>query len=98
VLVDVLTSPGFTDEAIRVFLATDVTQVPRPVQEHEELEMTAHWVPLSEAVRSALAGDLENGIAVVGVLAAAQVAASGTDRLRPADAPWRSRPGAAPGS
>lgn len=98
VLVDVLTSPGMTDEAIRVYLAQDVRPCAREVQEHEEVDLTAGWVLLSDAVRAALAGELENAMAVVGVLAAAQVAETGTQRLRPADAPWRSRPGAAPGS
>ena len=95
VLVDSLTSPGMSDEAIRIYLARDVAPVSREVQEHEELEMTARWVPLSAAVRAALDGDLENGVAVSGVLAAAQVAALGDVVLRPADAPWRSRPSAA---
>jgi ADP-ribose pyrophosphatase len=99
VLVDVLTSPGFTDEAIRVYLATGVTEVTRSVQHDEELEMTAHWVPLATAVRAALSGELENGVCVTGVLAAAAALAdSGGVRLRSADAPWRSRPAAAPGS
>jgi 8-oxo-dGTP pyrophosphatase MutT (NUDIX family) len=95
VLVDVLTSPGMTDEAIRVYLAQDVTPCAREIQPHEEVEMTARWVSLASAVQAALDGELENGICVVGVLAAAQVAATGTARLRPADAPWRSRPAAA---
>ena len=96
VLVDVLTSPGMTDEAIRVFLAQDLEPCDRPVQEHEEVEMTARWVPLEDALAAALAGELENGICVTGVLAASALAARGDVLLRPADAPWRSRPGAAP--
>jgi ADP-ribose pyrophosphatase len=96
VLVDVLTSPGMTDEAIRVFLAQDLEPCERDVQEHEELEMTAAWVPLADALEAVLAGELENDICVTGVLAAAALAGTGAGRLRPADAPWRSRPEAAP--
>jgi ADP-ribose pyrophosphatase len=92
VLVDVLTSPGMTDESIRIFLARDVHEVERSVQEHEELEMTSRWVPLADAVRAALDGSLENAACVVGVLAAAEAARSGFTGLRPADAPWRARP------
>lgn len=92
VLVDVLTSPGMTDEAIRLYLAQDLTPVARQVQDHEEVEMTARWVPLDDLVRAALAGELENGICVTGVLAAAVVRELGTSHLRPADAPWRARP------
>jgi 8-oxo-dGTP pyrophosphatase MutT (NUDIX family) len=92
VLVDVLTSPGMTDESIRIFLARDVHEVERTVQEHEELEMTSRWVPLADAVRAALDGSLENAACVVGVLAAAEAARGGFTGLRPADAPWRARP------
>lgn len=98
VLVDLLTSPGMTDEAVRVYLARDLQPCDRDVQEHEEHEMTSAWVPLAEAVRAALEGELENGIAVSGVLAATAALGSGAAGLRPADAPWRSRPAAAPNS
>lgn len=91
VLIDTLTSPGMTDEAIRLYLARDVRMVERDVQEHEEAEMTSCWVPLDEAVRRALAGELENAMACVGVLAAAEAARRGFAGLRPADAPWPAR-------
>ncbi len=91
-LVDILTSPGMTDESIRLFLARDVRPVDRDVQEHEELEMTTRWVPLSEAVDAALAGELENGACVAGVLAAFAAVHRGFAGLRPRDAPWRARP------
>lgn len=96
VLLDVLTSPGMTDESIRIYLARDLEPCHRDVQEHEEVEMTARFEPLQEAVRRALAGELENAAAVLGVLAAAEVARTGFVGLRPADAPWRARPHAVP--
>jgi ADP-ribose pyrophosphatase len=96
VLVDVLTSPGMTDEAIRVFLAQDLEECDREVQEHEEVEMTARWVPLTEAFEAAISGELENGICVTGVLAATALTGRDDVVLRPADAPWLSRPMAAP--
>jgi 8-oxo-dGTP pyrophosphatase MutT (NUDIX family) len=88
VLVDQLSSPGMTDEAVRIYLARDLTDVDRDVQEHEEQEMTAAWVPLEEAVRRVFAGELQNATAVVGVLAADRAARDGFAGLRPADAPW----------
>lgn len=91
VLVDTLTSSGMTDEAIRVFLARDLREVHRDVQEHEELDMTTSWVPLEEAVRRVMAGELENGMAAVGLLAADRAVRDGLDGLRPGDAPWPSR-------
>lgn len=94
VLVDALTSPGMSDEGIRLFLARDVHPVERDVQEHEELEMTTAWVPLADAVGRVLSGDIENAMACLGVLAAAEAARTGFAGLRPADAPWRARPAA----
>lgn len=91
VLVDTLTSPGMTDEAIRVFLARDVREVTRDVQEHEELDLTTAWVDLDEAVRRVLAGEIENALCVVGVLAADRAVRDGFTRLRPADALWPGR-------
>lgn len=95
VLLDTLPSPGFSDESIRTYLARDLTPCERVVQGHEEVDLSARWVPLVSAVRDALAGELENGAAVSGVLAAAHVVAAGTGSLRPADSPWRARPQAA---
>lgn len=88
VLVDTLTSPGMSDEAIRLFLARDVRVVDRDVQEHEEAEMTTEWVDLEVAVQRVLAGEIENAMCVVGILAADRVRRTGFQGLRPADAPW----------
>jgi 8-oxo-dGDP phosphatase len=88
VLVDHLSSPGMTDEAVRIYLARDLTQVDRDVQGHEEHEMTTSWVPLEEAVRRVLDGELQNATAVVGLLAADRAVRDGFAGLRPADAEW----------
>ncbi|HJQ45473.1 MAG TPA: NUDIX hydrolase, partial [Amycolatopsis sp.] len=70
-LVDVAASPGFTDEVVRVFLARGVSEVERPPgHDDEEADLVVHQVPLAEAVRMALAGELVNGATVAGVLAA----------------------------
>lgn len=95
VLVDSLASPGMTDEGIRIYLARDLTEVDRDVQEHEEAVMTTRWLPLQEAVDRALAGELENATAVIGVLAAAEAARRGFQGLRDVTAEWRARPAAA---
>ncbi|MCW2544349.1 MAG: hydrolase [Frankiales bacterium] len=92
VLADLMLSPGMTDEALRIYLARDVVEVERDVQEHEELEMTSRWVVLDEAVDAVLLGELENATAVAGVLAAADAVRRGYVGLRKADAPWRARP------
>lgn len=96
-LVDLRTAVGFSDEAVRVFLARDLAEVPadeRYVGEGEEGDLTVERVPLDEAVAATLTGDLENSIAVAGVLAAAWARGRGWAGLRPADAPWPARPAA----
>jgi len=91
VLVDLLTSPGATNEALRIFLARGLTTVPDAEKHHrfdEEADMTLTWVPLDEAVAGALDGSLHNPAAVAGVLAAAAARAGGWQSLRDADSPW----------
>ena len=70
VLLDVATSPGFTEETVRIFLATGLTEVGRPDSEHEEADLRVVRVPLSVAVESVLAGRIVNVMAVAGILAA----------------------------
>lgn len=94
VLVDYFTSPGASDEAIRIFLARDVAPVPdheRFEREDEERDMVAEWVPLDEAVTLVLSGALHNPSAVTGILAAAAARTAGWSSLRPADAAWPQR-------
>lgn len=90
VLVDLHTSPGYSDERIRIFLARQLTAVPqdeRHERHEEEAELEVVRVELAEAVRMAFAGELTNAAAVAGVLAAAQARLAGWAGLRPADAP-----------
>ena len=42
VLVDVATSPGFTEETVRIFLATDLTQI-RPARTASTRKPTCGW-------------------------------------------------------
>jgi 8-oxo-dGTP pyrophosphatase MutT (NUDIX family) len=91
VLVDWFNSPGGMDEAIRVFLARDLSPVPddeRHVREHEERDMVSEWVALDDARDAVLAGRVHNPTAVAGVLAACAARDAGWTTLRPADAPW----------
>lgn len=91
VLVDYLSSPGIITERLRVFLARGPELVPASerdfVPENEEAHLLVDWVPLDEAVRLALAGELHNGLAVTGILAAHAAWRSGFAGLRDADAP-----------
>ncbi|MBP2451721.1 NUDIX domain-containing protein [Mycolicibacterium lutetiense] len=90
VLVDLDSTPGFSDESVRIFLATGLTDISRPEAEHEEADMVVERVPLAEAVRRVFSGDIVNGIAVAGILAAHAV--PDREALRPVDAVWTDRP------
>lgn len=96
VLLDVFPSPGGSDEAIRIYLAHDVTPVAGDeyVRTDEEAEIEVSWFPLAEAIDAVLAGRLQNGTAAAGILALAALRArgQGTEDLRVADAPWDTAP------
>ncbi|MFC4147231.1 NUDIX domain-containing protein [Micromonospora mangrovi] len=90
VLVDLHSSPGFSDEVVRVFLARDLADVP-PQQRHqrseEEADLQVVRVDLDEAVRMVLAGEITNASCVAGLLAAARARDTGFTELRRPDAP-----------
>lgn len=88
-LIDYFSSPGFSTERIRVFLARGLEQAETGgyEREHEEKFIVADWVPLAEAMRLALAGKLHNGPAIAGVLAGYAASTEGFSGLRPAAAP-----------
>ncbi|MEU8466253.1 NUDIX hydrolase [Streptomyces sp. NPDC029003] len=97
VLVDFFSSPGGSDEAVRVFLARGVSEaegVRYEEKDSEEADMEVAWVPVAELVRGVLAGELSNAALATGVLALS--AALATDpaltTLRPALSPWPARP------
>ncbi|MEU9917500.1 NUDIX hydrolase [Streptomyces sp. NPDC051001] len=95
VLTDVYTTAGGCDEAVRIFLARDLSEADgeRFEVEHEEIDLEYARVPVAELVRGVLAGELHNNCLVVGVLSLVAARASGgLDMLRPADAEWPARP------
>ncbi len=91
VLADYFSSPGYSTERLRVFLARDLELIPEAerhfVPEAEEASLLVGWLPLDEAVGEVFAGDLHNGVAALGILAAYAARSQGYDRLRPADSP-----------
>jgi ADP-ribose pyrophosphatase len=95
VLTDVYTSPGGTDEAVRIFLARGIAEAGGDfVAEAEEADMQLDRAPVDELLAGVLAGRLHNNCLVLGVLAlqAARATEGGLDALRPGDAPWPARP------
>lgn len=90
VLVDLDTSPGFSDESVRVYLATGLSEMARPEAHDEEADMTTRRFPLAEAARLALGGEIVNSVAVGGILAAYAVT-QGLTQPRELEAPWADR-------
>jgi len=91
VLVDVAPTPGFTDEAVRIYLATGLSEVDRPQAAHEEADMTVARVPLADAVARVFSGEIVNSSAVAGMLAAHAVR-NGHAETRAVTVDWPDRP------
>lgn len=70
-LMDFYCSPGFCDENLSLYLATDVEVGDQELDEGEFLELI--WVPFEDAVDMALKGEFGDAKSVAGILA--------TDRL-----------------
>jgi ADP-ribose pyrophosphatase len=93
VLLDWFNSPGGSDEALRCYLARDVTPAATVFdRQDEELDMPRLWVPLEEARDAVLAGRVHNPGAALGVLAAVAARDLGWSTLRPGDAEWPEHP------
>lgn len=89
-LADAHTSPGFTTEVIRLYLARDLTEIPEPdrhVRHGEEAELTVARVPLEEAGQMALRGEITNAACLIGVFGALRLRAQGWPQTRPLDVP-----------
>lgn len=72
-LTDMFSSPGFAEEAVRIYLARGLRAVDKPEAHDEEADMTASWIDVEDAVAMALRGENLNGIALSGILLAAEV-------------------------
>jgi 8-oxo-dGTP pyrophosphatase MutT (NUDIX family) len=95
VLIDFFGSPGGNSEALRIYLARDLTEVQHDdlfTREDEEQAMPVGWVDLDEAHDAVLRGQVHNSGAVIGILAARAARACDWATLRPHDAPWPQHP------
>ena len=72
-LADYYSSPGFSTERLRIFLARDLEAVPAAerhfVPRDEEAHLLLGWLPLDEAVGKVFAGELHNGPAILAIMA-----------------------------
>ena len=89
VLGDYNTSPGGSNECIRLYLARDLHNVSQPHDRgEEEADIEVRWVSLDEAVDAVLANTVSNSVFQVAVLRASAAKAKGWASLQPGDAPW----------
>lgn len=92
VLADFATSPGGSDEVIRVYLARGLRATAEAYErEDEEAELETRWVPLDECVDAVLDRRIHNGPLAMAVLAAHAARGRGWRGLSAADASWPSR-------
>lgn len=87
------TSPGGSDEAIRIYLARGLTAAPEAFERTgEEADIELRWVPLDEVVAAVLARRVQNPILAMGVLTALASRSDGWSSLGDAEAPWPRHP------
>ena len=93
VLTEFYTSPGGSNEVIRIYLARGLSPAPEAFERtDEEADMIIRWVPLDDCVDAILARKVQNPSLIVGVLAAVASRARGWASLGPADLPWPRHP------
>jgi 8-oxo-dGTP pyrophosphatase MutT (NUDIX family) len=63
-----LSSPGVLTEVLHLYLATELVPAPAASEPSEVFEV--HWVPLHEACRRALGGDIRDAKTTIGLLRA----------------------------
>lgn len=88
-------SPGGSAESMRIYLARNLSEIPREEQEErreEEAEIVTRWVDLDEAVEAVLSGRIHNPAATHAILAVDAAARRNFDHLKPADTPWAAHP------
>lgn len=91
VLVDLVPSPGISDEAVRIYLARELEHRERPDADNEEADLSMHWYGIGAAVQRVFAGDIVNSTAVAGILAAHAVVDHGMP-TRSLNTDWPDRP------
>jgi len=70
-LVSIYSTPGFCDEILHLYLATDLHPSPEGHRREEgEYSMTVHLVPLEEALAMIDRGEIRDGKSIVGLMMA----------------------------
>jgi len=92
-LSDFYSTPGGSNEAIRIYLARGLSDAHTAFERTaEESDIEKRWVPLDEVVAAVLARTVGNSILSIAVLTAHISRAAGWASLGAADAPWPRHP------
>ena len=92
-LLDFWTSPGGSNESIRIFVARGLSATPEPFdRKAEEADMRAAWISIDDAIDCILAGKMQNPAALQAIFAAAESRRRGWSTLRDPNSPWPGRP------
>ncbi|THG32255.1 NUDIX domain-containing protein [Naasia lichenicola] len=92
VLAEYWTSPGGSNETLRIYLARQLTELDAFERTAEEADIEKRWVSLDDALAAILARRTQNPSLTVGVLAAVASRAGGWTSLGAADTPWDRHP------
>lgn len=93
VLSEFYTTPGGSNEAIRVYLARGVSKTAKPFERTaEEADIEKRWVPLDDVVDAVLARRTQNPSLTVAVLAAHVARERGWSTLGDANEAWTRHP------
>jgi ADP-ribose pyrophosphatase len=73
-LISIYTTPGFCDEELHLYCATDLTRLDAgPRREEGEQSMSVHMVPLDHCLDLIKRGDLKDSKTVIGLLLVSQM-------------------------
>ncbi len=61
----ILTTPGFCDERLHLFLVTDLTIGDTAHEQHEFIEL--HWLPISEVEKMIMSGEMDDAKSIVAI-------------------------------
>ncbi len=73
-LVSILTTPGFSDEVLHLYLATELRPAPGGHRREEgEMSMSVEMHPLADAVRMVERNEIQDAKTIIGILFAAKL-------------------------
>jgi len=92
-LAEFMTSPGGSNEVLRIYLARGVSPTPEVFgRTEEEAGIEIRWAPLDDVVDGVLSRNLQNSILAIAALSASAGRGRGWSTLGDPNAPWPRHP------